>query len=71
MKDEEIIDELIDVVKKIADHTPYSPNPNPNLATIQSKLAKIKAQRLISKAKFLKHFSNLSKIIKQITDIKI
>jgi hypothetical protein len=70
MKDEEIIDELIDVVQKIADHTPYSPNPNPNLAIIQAKLVQIKAQRLISKTKFIQAFLNFPKIIKQIIDIK-
>lgn len=69
MRDEEVIDELIKVVELLS-LSPSMP-ANPNLPLIQSKLLQIKATRLVSKKKFLEHFSNLSQIVKQITDIKL
>jgi hypothetical protein len=69
MRDEEILDELIAVVDLIS-QSPATP-PNPNIGTINIKLAKIKASRVISKKKFFDHFGNLSKIVKQISDIDL
>ena len=44
--------------------------PNPTILIIQDKLNRIKITRAVSKNIFSKHFGNLSKIIKQINDIK-
>lgn len=69
MKDEEIIDELIAITELISNY-PWSP-PHPDLSEITQRLVQLKATRLKSKLKFLQAFQDVTKTIKQITDIKM
>lgn len=69
MKDEEIIDELIAITELISSY-PWDP-PHPNMSEITERIVKLKATRLKSKLKFLQAFQDVTKTIKQITDIKL
>lgn len=69
MKDEEILDELIEITELISSY-PWSP-PHPNIAEITQRITKLKVARSKSKLKFLQYFQNVAQTIKKITDIKV
>jgi len=69
MKDEEVLDALIDVVQLIVDTPAISLTPG--AAAIQLKIDQIKAERIISKKSFSDYFANLSQVVTQITSIEL
>lgn len=64
MRDDQIIDEVIECLDLLS-QTPAMP-ANPQTALIRAKIVDLKLTRLRSKKKFADFFANLSQVIKQI-----
>lgn len=69
MKDEDVLDVLIEVVERLS-QTPALP-PNPHLPEITFKLTALKKARQESKKKFQDHINSVNSILKKISNIDL
>ena len=72
MDEKQIIDNIIEILDLMNSYVPTTVNPaNPKLPIIKIKVQRLKVARTLSSAKFKLHFDNISKITKQISDVKL
>jgi len=72
MDEDKIIDKIIEILELMNNYAPTSSFPaNPALPIIRLKVERLKLVRNLTTKKFKLHFDNISRITKQISDVKL